>query len=40
MPQRSEPALSSAVWAANFNLTKAYGEQNSTVRTAAAARLR
>jgi hypothetical protein len=29
------PALSSAVWAANFNLTKAYGEQNSTVRTAA-----
>ncbi len=29
------PALKSSVWARNFNLTKAYGEQNSTVRTAA-----
>jgi len=29
------PPLKSAVWARNFNLTKTYGEQNSTVRSAA-----
>jgi hypothetical protein len=29
------PALKSSVWASNFNLTKSYGELNSTVRTAA-----
>jgi PAP2 superfamily len=29
------PPLKSTVWARNFNLTKSYGEQNSTVRTAA-----
>jgi hypothetical protein len=29
------PALNSKAWAANFNLTKSYGAQNSTVRTAA-----
>jgi hypothetical protein len=29
------PSLESAVWARNFNLTKTYGEHNSTVRTAA-----
>jgi hypothetical protein len=28
------PALTSAVWARNFNLTKDFGAQNSTVRTA------
>ena len=29
------PPLKSTAWAINFNLTKTYGEQNSTVRTAA-----
>jgi PAP2 superfamily len=29
------PPLQSTAWASNFNLTKAYGELNSTVRTAA-----
>jgi hypothetical protein len=29
------PPLKSAVWARNFNLTKTYGEQNSTARSAA-----
>jgi len=29
------PPLKSATWTRNFNLTKTYGEQNSTVRTAA-----
>jgi hypothetical protein len=28
------PPLTSTTWATNFNLTKTYGEQNSTVRTA------